>query len=82
MNKKSSLYIDVDKAEKWGIIAKVSVYLNGKKMDMCGSAKSGKDGFVECLCENNRRNYLKAVRLGYWPTKKKRGNVQIKIKPA
>lgn len=83
MNKKSSFYIDADKAAKWGIIGSVSVYLNGKKIDKCTAAKSGVNGYVEFYDNIESKRVKGYIRIhDSVPTIKKRGNVQIKIKPA
>lgn len=45
--KKKEFYIDVDKAIRLGIISRLSVTLNGKRIGKVLAAKSGKNGFVE-----------------------------------
>lgn len=45
----SEFYIDVDKAQRLGIISKVKVKLNGAIVGRVARAKSGNNGFVEFL---------------------------------
>lgn len=73
----SGFYIDVDKAERLGIIERVKVSLNGRKIKRVIAAKSGRNGFVEYLVYP-----LRVDRTGEEAQSVKlRGNVKITISP-
>ena len=65
------MYIDVDKAKRCGVIAKVRIYLNGREVKRCVAAKHGRNGFVEYYPEPLRVKGDEVV------SAKKRGNVKI-----
>lgn len=71
--KNHKFYIDVDKANRLGIIGCVNVSLNGRRLKYVIAAKSGLNGFVECI----RTPF--PVRDGEVLTVKKRGLVKISI---
>jgi hypothetical protein len=71
----NEFYIDIEKARERALIGRVTVYLNGIKIDKPTAAKSGKFGFVEFYHRYNLIKNNDPVRF------KKRGNVKIKISP-
>jgi hypothetical protein len=71
----NEFYIDIEKARERALIGRVTVYLNGIKIDKPTAAKSGKFGFVEFY---HRYNLIKSNDLVRF---KKRGNVKIKVSP-
>lgn len=64
------MYINVEKAERLGILGKIKVRINGKILSKVISAKSGKNGFVEIVCGINKTK-------NEFVNKKFRGNVKI-----
>jgi hypothetical protein len=69
------MYINVKKAIRLGLIGRVKVYLNGKLVNKCIAAKTGRNGFVEAYTTPVKINVLKLQ------TIKKRGNVKITFSP-
>jgi hypothetical protein len=69
------MYINVEKAKRLGFMCRVRVYLNGKLVNECIAAKSGRDGFAE--------SYITPVKVknDKLPTVKKRGYVKITFSP-
>lgn len=73
--KKKEFYIDVDKAVRLGIIGRLSVTLNGKRIGKILAAKSGKNGLVEYYEQDPK--IIDGDRL---ESKKLRGVVKISIR--
>lgn len=69
----SSFYIDVEKALRLGLNKRITVWLNGKKINKCVAAKSGKNGFVDFIGQHIK------VKGDSVATTKKRGLVKISI---
>lgn len=66
-------YIDVGKATRRGIIGRVNVSLNGRRVKNVIAAKSGVNGFIEYQPEPLRRKGDEFL------TVKKRGLVKVSI---
>ena len=67
------MYVDVDSCVRRGILGKVSVSIDGVKINGAVAAKHGKNGFVEYFDEPPKLN---ASRDGL-VTQKRRGNVKV-----
>jgi hypothetical protein len=69
------MYINCEKATRLGLIGRVKVYLNGRRVNECISAKPGRNGFAEAYITPLK------VKNNEIPTVKKRGNVKISFSP-